>query len=500
MTGISKRFGATQALHNVNLEVAEGEVLALIGENGAGKSTLMKVLSGAHRPDSGRMELNGQVYAPPGPHDARLQGVAMIYQELNLAPDLSVEDNIMLGAEVRRLGFLRHGEQRRRVREALELLGHRDLAPTTRVSDLSVALRQIVEIARALVHQARVLVFDEPTSSLNQNDVARLFDVIDRLKRAGHGVVYISHFLEEVRRVADRYAVLRDGENAGEGRIADVSDAAIVSLMVGRTVDQLFPRVEHAPGATILSLQNLSGIGVPDDITLELRRGEILGIAGLVGAGRTETLRCLFGLDPRRSGTVHFHGRRLTLRPKDCIRAGIGLLSEDRKTEGLAQSLSITDNTTLSHLSPFSLAGWLSLGSRRRAVEGWIRHLDIKAQSADQEVAALSGGNQQKVALARMLHQDAEVLLLDEPTRGIDVGTKSSVYRLMGELAAQGRAIIFVSSYLPELMAVCDRIAVLARGKLREVRPTEHWTEEAILACAISGSAGQSTDVSVRDG
>jgi ribose transport system ATP-binding protein len=493
MVGISKRFGATQALNDVSLDVFGGEVLALIGENGAGKSTLMKVLSGAHPPDSGQMEFDGAPYQPAGPHAARLIGVAMIYQELNLAPDLTVEDNIMLGREEHRFGFLRRHEQRRRVREALDLLGHPDLHPKIRVGKLSVGARQVVEIARALVHQAQVLVFDEPTSSLPQRDVERLFNVIARLKRSGHGIVYISHFLEEVRRIADRYAVLRDGKNAGQGPLSEVTDSTIVSLMVGRAVDELFPQVPHTPGDPILRLQDLSGRNLPTRITFELRRGEILGISGLVGAGRTETLRCLFGLDRVTAGSVYVCGKELSPHPKNCIRAGLGLLSEDRKQEGLAQGLSITDNTTLSHLSPFSFAGWLSVRLRRRAAANWMTRLDIKARHPEQEVSTLSGGNQQKVALARILHQDAEIFLLDEPTRGIDVGTKAAIYQLMGELAAKGKAIIFVSSYLPELMAVCDRIAVMNRGELRDIRPTDQWTEEAILACAIAGTPSVSS-------
>lgn len=489
MTGISKRFSGTQALRNVSLDVFSGEVLALIGENGAGKSTLMKVLSGAHRPDAGHMEFAGRPYAPTGPHQARLTGVAMIYQELSLASDLTVEDNIMLGREQHRFGLLNRSEQRKRVTDALELLGHPDLQPTARVGGMSVAARQVVEIARALVHQAQVLVFDEPTSSLPQRDADRLFDIIERLKQSGRGIVYISHFLEEVRRIAGRYAVLRDGQNAGTGRLADVSDAQIVSLMVGRSVDQLFPQVPHSPGETILSVKNVSGRVLPKDVTLEVRRGEILGIAGLVGAGRTETLRSIFGLDGLTQGTISLRGRTFIPSPKNAIRAGLGMVSEDRKGEGLAQSLSITDNATLSHLSPFSVSGWLALGRRRRCVVDWMQRLQIKARDSEQQVAALSGGNQQKVALARVLHQDADVLLLDEPTRGIDVNTKASIYQWMGELAAQGKTIIFVSSYLPELMAICDRIAVLARGRLREVRPTDEWTEESILACAIGAGA-----------
>lgn len=491
MNGISKRFGATQALRHVTLDVHSKEVVALIGENGAGKSTLMKVLSGAHRPDAGTMTIEGKPFAPATPHQARAAGVAMIYQELNLAMHLSVEDNVMLGQEEHTLGVLRRSVQRQSVRKVLDLLGHRELNPRVCVAHLSMGARQLVEIARALVHRAKVLVFDEPTSSLPRKDVEHLFAIIERLKASGHGIVYISHFLEEVRRVADSYAVLRDGENAGSGRLVDVDDPKIVSLMVGRTVSQLFPRVPHQPGATILSLRDLSGMTTPRKVTLDLRRGEILGVAGLVGAGRTETVRCVFGLDRMRSGTVILDGKSIHPRPRKCIATGVGFLSEDRKGEGLGQQLSIADNVTLSRLRPFSLAGWLSLGRRRKSVSQWMNRLQIKARGPDAEVASLSGGNQQKVAIARVLHQDADVLLLDEPTRGIDVGTKSEIYRLMGELAAQGKAIIFVSSYLPELLAICDRIAVMGRGRLREVRPAEEWTEESIMACAVSSETGE---------
>ena len=486
MTGIHKRFSATRALHNVSVTVGRGEVLALIGENGAGKSTLMKVLSGAHRPDSGDMELDGARYAPAGPHDARLSGVAMIYQELNLAPHLSVEDNIMLGREQHTCGWLRRGAQRRRVHQVLALLGHRELGPRVPVERLSAGACQLVEIARALVHHAKLLVFDEPTSSLSRSDVDHLFKIIEQLRQSGHGIVYISHFLEEVREIADSYAILRDGENVGAGKLRDVTDNAIVSLMVGRAVSELFPRVFHRPSETKLSVREMSGVAQPQSLSLELRRGEILGIAGLVGSGRTETLRCLFGLDRIQQGTVLLDGKRLTPSPRRCITMGIGYLAEDRKKEGLAQGLSIADNATLSHLSPYSRLGWLSLGKRRRNVVAWMQRLEIKAGHVDQSVATLSGGNQQKVAIARVLHQNAEVLLLDEPTRGIDVGTKSQIYRLMGELAAQGKAILFVSSYLPELLAVCDRIAVMARGRLREVRPVAQWNEESIMACAVA--------------
>jgi len=491
MHGIGKRFGATVALRDVALEVDSGEVLALIGENGAGKSTLMKVLSGAVVPDAGRMELAGHPYAPRGPHQAREAGVAMIYQELNLAPHLSVEDNVMLGQETGRLGWLDHRAQRRRVHEALHMLGHPHLEPRTPVERLPIAARQLVEIARALVADAKLIVFDEPTSSLTQQDTAHLFTVIRRLREAGMAIVYISHFLEEIREAADRFTVLRDGQTVGNGALQSTSESDIVALMVGRSVDELFPSVPHTPGEAILELARLSGEDIPRDVDLSLRRGEILGVAGLVGAGRTELLRCLFGLDPVRGGEVRVADRPLRHDVRSSIRAGLGLVSEDRKGEGLAQTRSIADNVTYSRLQPYATFGWLNLARRRAAVEGWMDRLQVKAQSAEQDVEALSGGNQQKVALARVLHQEADVLLLDEPTRGIDVGTKAEIYRLMGELAAAGKAIIFVSSYLPELLAVCDRVAVMSRGRLREVRATSEWTEDQVMACAVGSAAGE---------
>ena len=491
MIGISKRFGATKALSDVSLSVQAGRVLALIGENGAGKSTLMKVLSGAHAPDSGTMTLAGRPYAPQGPHDARLAGVSMIYQELNLAPHLSVEDNIMLGQECRSMGrsgfaILDRRAQRQKVHQALMLLGHPDLQPETPVGELSIAVQQLVEIARALVADSKVIVFDEPTSSLTKQDVEHLFAVIGKVRDAGLAIVYISHFLEEIRQVCDCYAVLRDGCSVGAGELAGTTDTQIVSLMVGRGVAELFPIVPHSPGEVLVTIKNLSGAVSPRDVSLEVRRGEILGLSGLIGAGRTELLRCLFALDSVSSGTVKVaqlsppHGTRSR------ILAGLGLVSEDRKTEGLAQSRTIADNMTYSRLKPYSRFGWLDLGRRRVEVARWMKRLQVKAASPEQSIAELSGGNQQKVAIARVLHQQADVLLLDEPTRGIDVGTKSEIYRLMGELAAEGKAIIFVSSYLTELLAVCDRIGVMSRGRLREVRPTSDWTEESIMSVAVT--------------
>jgi ribose transport system ATP-binding protein len=485
MSGISKRFGATRALRGVSLELHPGQALALIGENGAGKSTLMKVLSGAHSPDEGMMEVAGERYAPRGPHAARTAGVVMIYQELNLAKDLTVEENIMLGQEQARWGLVDRAAQSSLVRETLSRLGHPNLSPNTPVSRLSVGTKQVVEIARALVSRAKVIVFDEPTSSLTHADVDRLFDTIARLRHQGLGVIYISHFLDEIRRVCDSYTVLRDGETVASGPLAGTTEPQLVSLMVGRSIDELYPTVPHTPGEVLLTVSNLSGSTKPKNVTLDLRRGEILGLTGLVGAGRTELLRSIFALDAVRTGRVQVNTNFPRPIPKARIRAGLAYVSEDRAGEGLAQSRSIADNITYSRLSPYSRWGWLNLGERRKAVAGWTTRLEIKAASQELAVEALSGGNQQKVALARALHQLADVLLLDEPTRGIDVGTKSTIYRLIGELAAAGKSILFVSSYFEELLRVCDRIGVMSRGRLLEIRQANNWNKESLLSRAI---------------
>ncbi len=490
MQGVCKRFGAVQALDGVDLTVRAGEVHALLGENGAGKSTLMKELSGALAPDAGSMTLDGEPYAPAAPQAALERGVAMIYQELNLAPHLTVEQNIMLGREQGRFGLVARRASRQRVRRALDMLGHPELSPGTRVGELGPGLRQLVEIARALVGEARVVVLDEPTSSLSAVDTEHLFEVIARLTQRGVAVVYISHFLEEVQRVAQRFTVLRDGRTVAGGAVAETPMADVIAAMIGRRLEEFFPRVPHEPGEVLLGVSDLAGVRLPHRASLELRRGEILGLAGLAGAGRTEFLRALFALDPVRSGEVRIAGVPAPARsPRERLTQGIGFSSEDRKRDGLLLDTSVAVNITLSRLQPFVRRGWIQGRARADAARSWVERLGIRCAGVDQPVGDLSGGNQQKVVLARLLHHDAQVLLLDEPTRGVDVASKVEIYRLLGELAARGKALLMVSSYLPELLGVCDRIAVMHRGVLGAARPVDDWTEHSLLEAAARGVA-----------
>ena len=490
MQNISKHFGATCALDGVDFDLEKGEVHALLGENGAGKSTLIKILSGAIRPDQGAMFLESVAYSPSRPLDSRRSGISVIYQELNLAPHLTVEENVMLGREWSSWGFLERQKMAEKVREALNLVRHPEIALDVPVRQLSMAARQIVEIARALLEKARILVMDEPTSSLSGEDSQGLFEIIRRLKSQGVSIIYISHFLEEVQQVADRFTVLRDGAKVGTGKMEDTSLDRIIRTMVGGEVKQMFPRIEHQSGRPALETAELKGRKMPAPVNLSLRRGETLGVAGLVGSGRTEFLRTVFGLDALEGGLIKIGADEVTgggIRRR--INKGLGFLSEDRQGEGLALSLSVGDNLTLSRFSPYVRFGFLSVKKQRKAGWSWMQKLKIKAQSPKQPVLSLSGGNQQKVALARLLHQNADIFLLDEPTRGIDIVSKSQFYEWMGELAAQGKAILFVSSYFPELLGVCDRIAVFYRGQLVDVRPAALWSDEGLLAAATTGRA-----------
>ena len=480
MRDIRKAFGATRAVDGISLSVAPGEVCALVGQNGAGKSTLMSVLSGALAPDDGAMLLDGHPYKPGSPLDARRAGVAMIYQELSLAPHLSVMENVVLGLEPTVRGLVDWPQVRRTAREALTRLGHGDLPLDTPAGHLSIALQQIVEIARALAVGSRVLVLDEPTSSLGREDTRRLFAVIAQLKREGCAIVYISHFIEEVKVVADRIVVLRDGRVAGAAA-PDTPATAVVSLMVGRTVDDLYPRSPRQRADAILEVDAF-GAG---SATFTLHRGEIFGVAGLLGAGRTRLLRSLFGLEPVREGRVRLAAWTGRPAPRNRWANGMGMLSEDRKGESLAVGLSVSDNLTLSRLERLGPGPFVIPSRQDAAGRTWIERLAIGCRGPRQPVAELSGGNQQKVALARLLHHDVDVLALDEPTRGIDVASKAQIYSLLDALvstqADRPRAILLVSSYVPELLGLCDRIAIMRRGRLGSPRPASELTEHQIV-------------------
>jgi ribose transport system ATP-binding protein len=487
MRGIRKTFGPTIALGRVDLEVLPGEVHALVGENGAGKSTLMKVLSGAHAPDGGEMEFDGSPYQPRNPLDARARGVGMIYQELSIAPHLTVEENIVLGMEPMKGPLVDRKAMRARALEALAHFDHPDIRPEVLAGTLSVSAQQLVEIGRSLAMGCKLLVFDEPTSSLSQKDIERLFLLIDRLKSQGISIIYISHFLEEVNRLASRLTVLRDGSVVGTREVATTAPEEIVAMMVGRDVEDLYPRTARQAGEILLEIRKLAGKTKPADASLTLRRGEVVGIAGVVGSGRTEFLRTLFGLDPVKSGEVRIGTHQSPSSPRQRWKQGIGMLSENRKEEGLALNLSIADNITLPCLDRFGRGGTVSPARQMNRSALWIEKLGIKCQGPAQPIGALSGGNQQKAAFARLLEYDVDVLLLDEPTRGIDIAAKARIYEAINEAVtdpSRPRAVIIISSYLPELFGVCDRIAVMSQGKLTRAVPVADLTPQDVMLVA----------------
>ncbi len=483
LRSVDKSFGVTRALENVSFDVRAGAVHALLGENGAGKSTLMKVVAGALRPDSGSLLLDGEAFDPTEPSEARRRGVAIVYQELSVCPHLSVAENILLGVEPRRFGFISKRAQNERAARALSplLRGRASFALDATLGSLAAGDRQLVEIARALAAEnPRLLILDEPTSSLSGDAVARLFAAIRELREQGIAILYISHFLEEVRQIADDYTVLCDGRHVQSGRVADTTNDGLVMAMAGRAIA---PHERHPRerGEVALRVKDLAGERLPLAANLRLHRGEVLGIAGLVGSGRSELLRCIFGLEQASRGEVSVGNRPTAGNPRRRLAESVGLLSEDRKGEGLALGLSVSQNMTLSKLSALTRHGLLSATREREVSQHWIARLGIRCRDGAQRIAELSGGNQQKVALGRLLFHDVDVLLLDEPTRGIDVRSRAEIHALIQELAERGKAVLLVSSQLPELFAVCDRIAVMHRGVLGEARPVNELSEHDLL-------------------
>ena len=486
MERIDKSFPGVHALKQVDLTLHAGEVLALLGENGAGKSTLIKVLSGAHRPDAGQIRIDGSDVTIAGPIDARLAGVSVIYQEFNLAANLKVRENIFLGREKTAGGFLRAAHERREAQKLFERIGV-DVDPDAVCGDLSVAQQQVVEIAKALSLEARILVMDEPSATLTPQEVERLFAVIRDLRAQGIGIIYISHRIDEIFQIADRVSVLRDGGHVGTRTIGEIDRDGLIEMMVGRSLDNEFPKQRVAIGEDRLVVSALHRGTAVRNVSFSVRRGEVLALTGLVGAGRTETARLIFGADPRDAGVIELDGRALAIHsPRDAIRQGICLLTEDRKSQGLVLGLSVRENFGLPNLPSFSRLGFVSRRREREALDYYITSLRIQLPHQDQLVRNLSGGNQQKVVLAKWLQRNCEVVIFDEPTRGIDVGAKYEIYLLINELAAAGKAIVMISSELPEVLGMSDRILVMHEGRITgEIHDVAGATQEQIMTLAV---------------
>ncbi|CAN7219044.1 sugar ABC transporter ATP-binding protein [Acidovorax sp. LjRoot129] len=517
---VGKDYSATTVLDGVTLALNAGEVLALTGENGAGKSTLSKIVCGLTSATRGGMRLAGQTFAPASRREAEQHGVRMVMQELGLVPTLTVAENLLLGRLPNRAGWLQRDVLHAAARTQLAKIGLESIDPATPVSQLGIGQQQMVEIARNLQDDTRILVLDEPTAMLTPRETTYLFDQIARLTARGVAIVYVSHRLEELRRIADRVAVLRDGRLVDVLAMAGLSEDALVQRMVGRSVNDLEHRPRRTAGPVVMEVNGIGRGTAVQDVSLSLRAGEVFGVAGLVGSGRTELIRLLFGADRADEGSITLHAPDLKQKqapaldtqaiiatnliankidrgfasPLQAIRAGIGLVTEDRKSQGLLLAQPIRINATLSDLSAVSRGGWLQRALEHRLVQGFVRTLSIRCKDGEQPVGQLSGGNQQKVVFARWLHRPVRVLLLDEPTRGVDVGARAEIYTELDRMADEGRALLMVSSDLRELMAMADRIGVMSAGRLVAVFERGEWSEQSLLAAAFSDTAGRATE------
>jgi ribose transport system ATP-binding protein len=490
MEGIMKEFPGVLALNNCRFELLRGEVHALMGENGAGKSTMMKILTGVYQKDAGTITYKGQPVELTNPKAAQDAGISMIHQELNLAPDLTVAQNIFIGREPRRKLrlFLDDQALNRQVKELFERMGL-DMDPSIKVSELTVAKQQMVEIAKALSYSADVLVMDEPTAALSETEIEDLFRIIRQLREGGVGIVYISHRMDEIKRITDRITVMRDGQYIDTVSTAEVTTQDIISKMVGRQIYETSkPERSADERETVLEVKGLNQGRTLKDINFTLKKGEILGIAGLVGAGRTELARAIFGADRIQSGEIHVHGRKITIKgPHDAVRQGIGYLSEDRKRYGCVVDLDVKSNVAIASYGNFVRpGGWMSTARIRKQAEDMVERLKVKTPHVDQEVKYLSGGNQQKVVIGKWLTRDCDILIFDEPTRGIDVGAKSEIYRLLNDLTAQGKSIIMISSELPEILRMSHRVLVMCEGRITGELDQEEATQESIMHLATA--------------
>jgi ribose transport system ATP-binding protein len=487
--GIRKTFPGVVALDSVDFDLRRGEVHVLLGENGAGKSTLIKMLSGAYQPDSGRVLVDGEEVRVHGAQDSERLGIATIYQEFNLVPDLTVAENIFLGRQPRRYGLIDRKRMEAEAAELLERVGV-SVSPRARVRELGIARLQMVEIAKALSLNARVLIMDEPTAVLTSEEVEKLFSIVRRLREDGVGIVFITHHLEEIAALGDRVTVIRDGKSVGQVPASTTEDE-LVRLMVGRSIEQQYPRVRAAgddgSGTALLTVEGLTRDGVFHDVSFEVRAGEVVGIAGLVGAGRTEVVRAVFGADPYDKGTVKVAGSALRRHDVNAsMAAGIGLIPEDRKGQGLLLDASVEENLGLVTMRAATHGGLVDLKGQRAAAARIAEQLGVRMAGLGQHVRTLSGGNQQKVVIGKWLLADTKVLILDEPTRGIDVGAKVEIYQLVNELTAAGAAVLMISSDLPEVLGMSDRVLVMAQGRIAGELSADEATQDSVMALAVS--------------
>jgi ribose transport system ATP-binding protein len=492
LEGIVKRFPGVLALNDVGFEVRAGEVHALLGENGAGKSTLIKTISGVYHADAGEIRIDGRPVHLRNPHDAQALGISTIYQEFTLAPDMTVAENIFLGREPLKLRALSIVDRKALIRQTHDVLSSLDLEidPEATVKHLGVAQQQMVEIAKALSLDARLIIMDEPTATLTSHEIERLFEAIARLKQRQVALIYVSHRLDEVKAVCDRATILRDGTFVATVPVASTTVDEMIRLMVGRDLKDKFPKVKSEPREEMLRVEQLTRKGELHGVSFNVRRGEIVGIAGLVGSKRTETARAIFGADPIDRGRILLRGKPVSVRtPGDAIEHGIALVPEDRKRQGIFATLSVWENVVLSALRRFSRRGILDVRREKQRAQEFVASLRIATPDLEKRVLDLSGGNQQKVVIAKWLNTNAEVFLFDEPTRGIDVGGKIEVYKLMGELISRGAAIVMISSELPEILGLSDRILVMREGRICGEFDRADATEEKILNCALRGAA-----------